>query len=875
MAPEAKKQGKPAGKARSTKQPAKARAATSAKPKPARAAKATTTAKAKATAAKPKPATAAKRKPTAKLPVAALRELEASLQRDEPAWQVQGVSEVLATLGARAPAVADALLLKTRKGHPFARAYLAALGDSENAVAGANAFVRHCAMMERGRKALRGAFAAVWRKATDVAAIAEAYKNFARGLLDDPELLDAALDAAVKLGDTAGATSLAARLERSQRLAPLLVELAGAAPRRARAKQRVMSLPAPDRWHVYARVIDNPRAYDQDLAVDAVRALADDPNVTDMALSAAIVDMRYHGNDRLVAEWKLRVEAGDGALITRLLGLFEWTALWATDDSQLEPYIRALSAAGGRPEAFASVEHALAGNSMVVRHAVLEQWLCDADAISAFDDAQVDKLIRMAVTIAEAGDDTSDRRAANRALFHTPHPGARHALMDGLRHASTAKNPELRRNLYSGLSHIDHPDVLPFLVEQLFVERDEYSILLDAIAARIDATTNVRVLGTLVERAGDPNAVHAAAAYADALLRAKLSPRLALDLARVVIGWQPTTNDDARRLRYIFEQATVAALDLMRPDDARTFLARAGELPDAPYSDYIVKQRDQKTPAQLAEPVTKQRLIALEAGELDAQIARTRAAAEAARAAGKPIDADDARLGILAGCTVSGRFFEDKAGRVVWFFDELGALHVYDGYSVVAPPCQVTGVASRGTAPADMAAFIAGHPMIDERALFFDAKSARAREVLRLGDRILVHDGSGRDGRERIAMPVIGLRFATTADAKRLFERLVVAPPPGTRRIDPWYVERAGAVRRAYTCCPGDARLAVIGSQIEGEAHAACPFVEREHPTSHAAIAALEAWETRVLAAGGRMTHLWIDAPAGGRPRVRTPRSRR
>src|SRR5690606_29003674 len=105
----------------------------------------------------------------------------------------------------------------------------------------------------------------------------------------------------------------------------------------------------------------------------------------------------------------------------------------------------------------------------------------------------------------------------------------------------------------------------------------------------------------------------------------------------------------------------------------------------------------------------------------------------AARTAGKPIEADDARLGTLAGCKVTGRFFEDRDAHVVWFFDEVGALHVYDGYAVVAPSCQVTGTGGQGMAGSAIATFVAGHPMIDERALLLDQKAARAREILRLG----------------------------------------------------------------------------------------------------------------------------------------------
>src|SRR5690606_10186369 len=107
-------------------------------------------------------------------------------------------------------------------------------------------------------------FVAAWRKATDTAAISEACANFSRGLLDDPALLDAAVTAAAVLGDSAATAALAGRLERARRLAPLLANLAGAARERSRARQHLANLPPQDRWHVYARVIDNPRAYDQE-----------------------------------------------------------------------------------------------------------------------------------------------------------------------------------------------------------------------------------------------------------------------------------------------------------------------------------------------------------------------------------------------------------------------------------------------------------------------------------------------------------------------------------------------------------------------------------------------------------------------------------
>ena len=519
---------------------------------------------------------------------------------------------------------------------------------------------------------------------------------------------------------------------------------------------------------------------------------------------------------------------------------------------------------------FASIEHALAGNSMVVREAVLEEWLREAEGIRAFDDAQVDKLVRMAVTIAEAGDDTDDRRAANRALFYSPHPGARHALMDAIRNASTKKNGELRRNLYNGLEHIAHPDLVPFLADRLFVEREAYYSMLGALGVKLDHAAHLRVLGILVERAGDPDAIHAATAYADCIVYKKQSPRLLVDLGKVVIGWQPRTNDDGRRLRYVFEQATVAALALSRPDDARAVLARARELAGdgTPYSDYLVKDRDQKTPSAFTEPDTKTRIAALESGELDREIAEVRASSELARAAGTPIAADDVRLGMISGCTVSGRFFEDHDARVAWFFDEVGALHVYDGYGVTTPSFQVSGTGGAGIAWNGMAAFIAGHPMIDERALLLDNKAARVREVIRLGDRLLVFDGAGRDYWQHIGLVAYGLKFPTTAEARHTFARLVANPPAGTKSVDPWYVEGTGAVRRQYYCPlpsgdynkSGDARLALLGKQIDGAVDDKVPPLDRVHANADAAIAAMEAWETRVLATGGRATKLWIDS---------------
>src|SRR5437588_116434 len=82
---------------------------------------------------------------------------------------------------------------------------------------------------------------------------------------------------------------------RARRRRPLVDDLRGPAPARSRATKQLAGLPADDKFHVYARVIDAPNAFDKPVAVAAVLALVDDPRASDMSLSAAIADMRYHG----------------------------------------------------------------------------------------------------------------------------------------------------------------------------------------------------------------------------------------------------------------------------------------------------------------------------------------------------------------------------------------------------------------------------------------------------------------------------------------------------------------------------------------------------------------------------------------------------
>jgi hypothetical protein len=343
--------------------------------------------------------------------------------------------------------------------------------------------------------------------------------------------------------------------------------------------------------------VAKPRAKRPKLSVRAVLALADDASQSDAAIAAALAAMPEKGKAEVAAKWTARVTSGDTALVTRLLAMFELTALSATDASALAPVIAPLRAVGGLPEVFSHLENAMSSERAVVREAVCELWLADAGAQTTFDASQIDKLVRCAIAIAEAGDGRPDTRAAITALSRISHPGGRRALIEAIRHARASRTPELVEGLYAGLAGTGARDVVPFLVERLYVERAAFGPLVAAVAATVDNAAHRQVLASLAARAQDPSAIRALTLYADAVVvRGRSGGRL-VELARAVLAWSPTNNDDARRLRHVFELALDAAVALARDVDAGAFLARANQLPDSPYSDYHVLARNTRTPA--------------------------------------------------------------------------------------------------------------------------------------------------------------------------------------------------------------------------------------------------------------------------------------
>ena len=808
------------------------------------------------------PRTAAKRAKPSKppRPPVAIKRLADALELVDEAAQCAALHIALAKVAkAKHAETAAAALAHTSNGKPIARAYLTVIATpGDDPVTGADAIAKYCAAIDRGRKAMRGAFTATWQRASDVRALEDAYRNLAKEILDDPELLAAGVEAAKKVGNGGALADRTLRYERAKHFAPVVKALAGNGAARTKAVKQLAGMTADDRRHIHARILDTPQAFSKELAVEAVVALVDDPQTPDLSLTVAIADVRDHALPELLEVWRTRVAAGDDALVNRLAALFEWTSLSATDIAQLAPFVRVLRLAGRQRAVYALLDGALTSENPTVREAVLRDWLGEPEGLAALSDPQIDTLMRSVIAIAEEGHDTPDRKAANQLLQTASHPAARKPLMDAIEGSKTKRNDQLRTNLYRGLAQITHDSVSAFLINRLFGEREAYDGLIDALAGRLGAQIHRDVLAVLAARTRDPDVVHAATAYAEILVEKRPSPRLLVDLARALIATLPKTRDDGRRLRYLFEQATAAAIGVRALDAARTFVTRARDLPDNPYSDYRVIDRGLKTPAAFTDESLKAQIAALDSGELEMQLAAARAATDAARKGGKPAPADDARLAVLAGAAVAQRLLDDRDTCVVWFYDELGEPLVYDGFGVAPPTFTLKGDPHAGMSATELTAFVGGKTIIDERVTCCDAGFTRVREVIRIGDRILVFDGGSQAG--RAPLRVLGVKLAGYIAARDATARFAASPPEGMKRTDPW-TRKGGVIYREYLSGAGStARLAVVGGKIHGATDNRFPALERGHADAAAAGKAIQAWEGKLFAAGGRLVALALEA---------------
>ena len=69
-------------------------------------------------------------------------------------------------------------------------------------------------------------------------------------------------------------------------------------------------------------------------------------------------------------------------------------------------------------------------------------------------------------------------------------------------------------------------------------------------------------------------------------------------------------------------------------------------------------------------------------------------------------------------------------------------------------------------------------------------------------------------------------------------------------------------IRREYALRSAHGKLAVIKSSIYGTIDASFPPLPREHADARAAVQALQAWEMRLFAAGGKIVQIAPRASA-------------
>ena len=381
------------------------------------------------------------------------------------------------------------------------------------------------------------------------------------------------------------------------------------------------------------------------------------------------------------------------------------------------------------------------------------------------------------------------------------------------------------------------------------------------------------MLTALAARANDPNAIHAACVYTVALEDdSKYRPRLPGSTSRA-----PCSRGNHRRTLTSAACATcsnrgaVAALEIPATPTTRerSSRGRAGSCRHrrTPFYTYV-KGKDEKTPARLrrsrregARCTRSRQARQRDRGRARCRRCRTRAAMV------KPIAADDD----TSAYSPVARSWRDcstiASARSLWFFDEVGELHAYDGYAVMPMVLgsqaslenRSVGATKRWSRSSEGAA------MIDERVTFMDKKHTAVRHpriVTRAGVR---RPRAGHVGphptRRRDRAPV------------RLVHRGTRGGPRGSPPIRPRSARESTLVSKVpahsaqhYSPIPAHvknheselgSRSSVAGLDVVRQADRGAS--NRRLPERRAAKKAVQALEGKILAAGGRIRALEVD----------------
>jgi predicted DNA-binding WGR domain protein len=447
-----------------------------------------------------------------------------------------------------------------------------------------------------------------------------------------------------------------------------------------------------------------------------------------------------------------------------------------------------------------------AGSSVIdpLCNKLLSPFQKDSYVVPRLDAAQAVRVARALIAIELSHPQIHARNAAGHQLYRFSHPGAEAFLIAALTehaaqfaaltdkgalydHGKTFADQleGVVANLYAAVRGLETPGSRTALIERLFAERRSYWRMGSAIKDAFDDALHAEAMTALRARRD----ARAAGCYAYALVDHVGKAAPLVELAREIVSWQWGADPVERGFfHYALTVGEKAALDARDYELVRTLHAAGARIAEPPLEpDDHARRRGWKNP--LEEPDVAKALVAALSGKAEQAKRELAAAGEAARARGKPNSRiTDAQLGALAGASVAHRMLHDPKTGEVWFRDGDGRVHYFDGYAVVGAPFVWHSIATDG-----MRDQLTRARTIDERTLEWDARRAHWRELLRLGNRVIVQWGANNAAPERVLLVFPDAERATAA-----FAQLAAHPAKGFAATDPYYLDGKGAIVRTY-----------------------------------------------------------------------------
>jgi hypothetical protein len=678
----------------------------------------------------------------------------------------------------RSPEALQAVLAKTDAVN-VSRHWLAVIAGAGTTVE-ATAIAELAATAKSTRSLLAKTMPKIVDMVGDQGLLARAAENLQEGSPFAPFVLDHGRKAAANVGKTDLARILDARNAFVEKHRAILADLAdGVQEKKVKAAfAKLEQLGGGDRDQAVLWILDQGPS-DRDVRKWARGEALLNATVSPLMAASALSDSSvYDSEEKALGE---KVAAAGDAGVTRLGEILTEAIqrIWLEAIEHIAEIC---------PKAFSTVfEVVMAG--MDVKHT--RNKLCTEGRTwtHLLPAAQAERFARKLVAIARARDD-DDNADFWRAWFYLYNAGGLAPMVEVLH--DPASTTQMIDRAYDAIENMPGEAAQLALVDALWTEKRNVRDLVFAFNKACMPHHHERVL----ERLAREPSLDAAWIYVGTHIHWAHRPRFAVDAIDRVLAWPPSILDaDPDKRASIASIGVASALEVHRYDLAKRLLAMLGSAKKCvdptetgPYSTVLDK------------PEMKTKLAELASGALEAAQQKIRDEIATLRAANTPLEADDARLGILAGGKVSARILMDGATHEVWFFDGDGELHYYDGYDDVPLPATYRRFhIAQGwlTHMEGAREFFAGW-RIDGRSLVQSDDPFRRFEVMRSANKLLMTAWSTP------YLPlwsVLTLEFSSEDEAARVFAAQASRPLPGFAPIDPYYIagkRNGGAFRREY-----------------------------------------------------------------------------